>query len=491
RDSGSEASPGAVLLQLVDLLSLPRRLNPDLGDIRGRLRKASGTDLPESLLKDLAALLQDAADAPEPPGGLRGMLSKSPPNPGRPLRILLDELIVPAELRDTLDRLSSRLAEKGTEDTAAEVSEEIASLLNDYLTEAPPPSRALRRPLSRLVEALDMEEEGDDERTRDLQARIASGPRAGELPRILADTAELTAQARESFEQERAGLESFLQHLLQNLEELENRFQTTSTLHSSDRQQDREHSEELDVQMEGLESDLQASEDLEGLKQVVRGRLKTVRERIEAHRRAKEERDHELEAEVDTLRSQLAEMEQKSQQLQARLREEHRRALTDPLTGLLNRLGYEEAARRILAQWQEGGDPLSLVVLDVDRFKDLNDRYGHQVGDKALQTIGNLLTGALPSPDCTLARYGGEEFVVLLPGLEGGGAKVIAERMRQRLAEATFTSRGERFRITLSAGVAEFREGDSLKGVFQRADRALLAAKESGRDLVQPEDKPD
>ena len=136
-------------------------------------------------------------------------------------------------------------------------------------------------------------------------------------------------------------------------------------------------------------------------------------------------------------------MEQESQELRARLQEEHRRAQTDPLTGLFNRLGYEETARRLMERWHERGGPFSVVVMDVDRFKYLNDRYGHQAGDKALQTIGTLLSDLLPGAAYPLINLMAMEiawaalqplalmvvFTVALgrlAGLDGGGTSYAA-----------------------------------------------------------------
>ncbi|MFA9461788.1 diguanylate cyclase domain-containing protein [Thiohalorhabdus methylotrophus] len=479
-------SPGEALLQLLAKLHLPRHLTPDLDDLRGRLRRAPSATLPAERIDELARLLEEAGGAAEPRRGLRNLLGGTGPSPGRPLRVLLDELILPEPLQEAQGRLSEQLAD-GREETAARAAEEIARLLNDHLTDAPPPSKALRRPLTRLVEALGVEDGDTEEIVQELQTRITDGPRAGDLPGILTDAADLSARVRDRFEEERADLEAFLQHLLQNLVDLEERFQSAAMLRSTARQ----HSDDLRAQMEGLESEIMDSEELESLKRVVRSRLEAVRERIEAHQHAEEERDHQLESEIDTLRARLAEVEQESQFLRKRLQAEHRRAQTDPLTGLLNRLGYEEEARRVLAQHQAEGGSLSMAVLDVDRFKELNDRFGHQVGDKALRTIGALLGDLLPNAECTLARYGGEEFVVVLPGLDSERAMAAVDRMRARLAEASFTAQGERFRITLSAGVAELAPQEPLKSAFQRADHALLAAKEGGRDAVYPAATPE
>nr|MCU0936966.1 GGDEF domain-containing protein [Gammaproteobacteria bacterium] len=126
-------------------------------------------------------------------------------------------------------------------------------------------------------------------------------------------------------------------------------------------------------------------------------------------------------------------------------------------------------------------DPLSLVVLDVDRFKELNDRYGHVAGDRALRAISEGLVESLREADF-IARYGGEEFVVLLPKTDLPAAGQVAEKLRRAVESRQFQYRDHRVAVTVSCGVAAFREGDGPETVFERADRALYRAKQAGRN---------
>ncbi|HKL78329.1 MAG TPA: diguanylate cyclase [Gammaproteobacteria bacterium] len=485
RESGQQTpTPADVLQALLDAVPLPRHLDLDARRLRQRLRQATRATPMDQLAAETGELLEQAMAAPPAPKGLRALFSgppqPAPANPGRPLQLLLDELILPAHFHETQEAIQAQL-EGADEEQAAQTADTLAAHLNDLLTGTPPATPELRRPLNRLVDILS---EGE-ERTPpvvDLQGRIASGPRGAELPAILNDTADLAARRQESAEEERHDLEGFLQQLMDHLNDLGHRFQTTDSLREAAREQARAHDDSLHAQMDGLETDLEDNEDLNTLKQAIQGRLESVRERLEAQRRAEEERDRELEAEVTTLRSRLAEMENESATLRQRLHEEWVQAHTDPLTGLPNRLGYEERARELIDQRPSSGDPLSLAVLDIDYFKHLNDNFGHQAGDKALQIIANLLSRHLPAADAYLARYGGEELVCLLPGLDQQAAMAAVEHMRQRVREAVFTFQEQRLNITLSAGVTELGPADTAKSAFNRADSALLAAKEAGRD---------
>ena len=157
----------------------------------------------------------------------------------------------------------------------------------------------------------------------------------------------------------------------------------------------------------------------------------------------------------------------------------------DKLTGSFNRRWLEHIYGRESARCALGGQPLSLLMLDVDRFKAYNDRHGHLAGDHALCLVVNTL-GKLLRPADSLVRYGGEEFVVLLPEMTFGDAQNAAERLRHSLAEInSFHSPiGLLPGVTISIGVAPMRLNDDLDSLINVADRALYRAKEQGRNRV-------
>jgi diguanylate cyclase len=127
---------------------------------------------------------------------------------------------------------------------------------------------------------------------------------------------------------------------------------------------------------------------------------------------------------------------------------------------------------------------LTLLVWDVDDFKSINDRFGHQAGDKALRVIAQSLKARLRETDF-IARFGGEEFVCLLCGAQDEEAFSVAEEMRLSVESSAFHSQGKPVRVTISCGIASFRQGDSLDNVFSRADRALYQAKRKGKNRCE------
>ena len=155
------------------------------------------------------------------------------------------------------------------------------------------------------------------------------------------------------------------------------------------------------------------------------------------------------------------------------------------MTGLLNRRYFDEAVETAWATAGRGGGELSLIVLDLDRFSDVNNTYGHAVGDTVLKRVARAMTGSVRTGDIVV-RYGGEEFVIIAPGSNADDAVGLAERVRAAVASASQRPiDGLHVPLTISAGVAS-RLGDEADGraLFRAADSALLAAKRLGRDRV-------
>ena len=161
-------------------------------------------------------------------------------------------------------------------------------------------------------------------------------------------------------------------------------------------------------------------------------------------------------------------------------RELRRQSREDPLTGLGNRRALETALQHAVARFQRSGRPLSLIMLDLDHFKRINDAFGHARGDEAIRIAADMIRHRLRKGDAVL-RFGGEEFVILCENTDNDGAVHLAERLRHAARSELVI--GE-LPITLSAGVATLHEEESGAECLERADLALLAAKSAGRDRV-------
>ncbi len=162
-----------------------------------------------------------------------------------------------------------------------------------------------------------------------------------------------------------------------------------------------------------------------------------------------------------------------------------RLATQDSLTGIANRRYFLEIASRIIEQARRYQRPVSVVMIDVDHFKEMNDTFGHKTGDKVLIHITRCFQSCLRKVDI-LGRYGGDEFVILLPETTKEGARRLSERLMQAVAQQLITAGGVTIPITLSMGLASnINEPDlSLDELLQRADRALYDSKLNGRNRL-------
>ncbi len=158
-----------------------------------------------------------------------------------------------------------------------------------------------------------------------------------------------------------------------------------------------------------------------------------------------------------------------------------RTALKDPLTGVGNRLALDATLEREIGLAKRHKSPLSVLVIDIDYFKSVNDRYGHTTGDCVLKDVARQLVDCCRDTDATY-RYGGEEFVIILNNTNAKGAHVSAERIRQRIEAMSTTYDEQLISVTTSIGVAELLSSDNMGSLFERADQALYQAKDSGRN---------
>lgn len=159
-------------------------------------------------------------------------------------------------------------------------------------------------------------------------------------------------------------------------------------------------------------------------------------------------------------------------------------ATVDHLTGLMNRQAFELLSGKLMAEHVRNGHPFAVVMADLDYFKQINDRFGHPAGDRLLREVAALLQATVRQGDL-LCRWGGEEFLLLLDNCSAADAERVAETLRRRLVGEEFQLGGRPQRITLSMGVTSYRAGDSLQAMVERADQALYAAKDAGRNRVQ------
>jgi diguanylate cyclase len=223
---------------------------------------------------------------------------------------------------------------------------------------------------------------------------------------------------------------------------------------------------------------LNSAKDNAGLRSIVESLVQTTKE-VEQNNKA-------LEARLSASKAEITE-------LQENLEAVRNESLTDPLTSLANRKSFDEALAKALTTARTKGEPITLMLTDIDHFKKFNDNWGHLTGDQVLRLVAGAVKQHVKGEDIA-ARYGGEEFAIVLPNTVLRSAITVAEHIRHAVMtkELMKRSTGEHLgRVTISIGVAAMRPSDTPQSLIERADICLYAAKRSGRNRVISEADPE
>ena len=235
-----------------------------------------------------------------------------------------------------------------------------------------------------------------------------------------------------------------------------------------------------------LRKSVSDSHDLDDLKNAVQFRLDEIDDSVTGFIQSETERAEKAEQANTKLRERAQKLEAAATQLQESLSVSQQQAIEDPLTGVPNRRGYQERLNQEYARWKRHPEPLTLAILDIDKFKLINDNFGHPVGDKVLRSVATVIRSLTRESDF-FGRIGGEEFVILMIDSTLEQATKRLETLRKGVENYRFGYKGKPVPVTISIGYASFSDGDTPDEVYQRADDALLKCKETGRNKCLPE----
>ncbi len=220
------------------------------------------------------------------------------------------------------------------------------------------------------------------------------------------------------------------------------------------------------------------------IRQLITSKLSTIAKAIELKRQTDEDRLHEADARITELQNNIHSYNQEILQIRERADCLEREVMLDELTQINNRRAFDLQIRENLRRYHRSRNKFSLILMDVDHFKKVNDAYGHKAGDKCLKEIAQLIRSALRKTDF-LARYGGEELVAILHGCDAENAENFAEKIRMRIELTRFSYQGITIPITISLGVTEVLPADTDPEIpFIRVDEAMYQAKKAGRNRV-------
>lgn len=486
KPKAGERKSVSLLLGLLENLELPAALGKQKNTLLKQLARSSdknSADLALAIQNLLTEAIRQSSGSVATPraktgkGWFGGLFGASEPQTVNPDEAESDAVI---ELGDRATSPEAKVASASVMAMrAAELSPMVGSAYSDVSSDVES-EPSVREILIRLLEQLIV--------PSDLQADVASLKKRIEdqssdpgWKQLLRDVVQLINTLRSRMQEEKMEFESFLQQITQRLKEMDG-FLEIETLSLREAAQDGSSFDSIvTAQVQDIHEDMNTADSLDDLKTKVEKRLTIVSDHIKQYRVKEQERYSHAQQNVEDMQSRLVMLEQESGELQQLILEKNKEAMHDVLTGIPNRLSYEKKAAEEIARCNRFETPLSMVVWDVDRFKVVNDTYGHKVGDKVLKIIAHLLEDRMRETDF-IARYGGEEFVMFLPGADETRALEIANTLREKIAASTFNHNDDVVSITVSCGISSFTKGDNHGTMFERADQALYSAKRNGRN---------
>jgi diguanylate cyclase len=314
-----------------------------------------------------------------------------------------------------------------------------------------------------------------------LDAKLGAAMTREQLPDVLSSFAEIVARRIHAIERAKQEIEALLSHMVGKLDEI-GQFVFAQTQNQT---QSLASSETLNSQLAGemraMGESVDAAADVQQIRAQVRRRLESIDKHLQEFRQRESERANEMRARAERMQARVAELEAEAGRLHNQLKDEQKMSTLDVLTKIPNRLAYEKRIDEELKRWQRFKQPVCIAVWDVDRFKQINDTYGHSAGDRVLRAVAEALAGRIRGTDF-IARFGGEEFVMILCGTKLDDALRVVDEMRAAIANLKMHSKGTPLAITISCGVTALLPDDTAGVAFDRADKALYQAKESGRN---------
>jgi diguanylate cyclase len=322
-----------------------------------------------------------------------------------------------------------------------------------------------------------------------VRERLQAASHADDIQAAGVTLADLVHEANRALRVEVTELSGFLKQVMSKLQELRGHLTDTGDAQDNALKDSEALGVSVGQRMDRVSDCVDQAADLQTLKVTIAEDLARIRLDVESFVSQERSRHADTSARLSTMTAQVRGLTAEADTLRERIRAERERATHDPLTGLANRLGLDEYMTGVYGLWRRNGDALSVIVFDIDRFKSVNDRWGHTAGDRVLKTVAAQLREQMRSGDF-LARFGGEEFVMILPKTDLDQGARLAEKFRQHIDSCEFHHGPEPVPVTISCGVATFHTGETPGAVFDRADQALYQAKREGRNRCVMETSP-
>jgi diguanylate cyclase len=355
-----------------------------------------------------------------------------------------------------------------------------ASLFNKTSTKEPVYSAVsveIRRILQRLVSQIKVPN-AQQKKYISIDEKINEGLNWYELVPTLDDVADLVLLALGNTQDE---FEQFLKNLNKELSGVYQQLSKTAGQQIKQREVSKNYDQQLRQTVSSIQGVVLDAQNIDDLKTTINTQVLSLFDLISERRAQECLNEQTLEDEIAIMESKIARMEQESEKIKSDIINQHKLTMTDFLTQLPNRQAYQEWLTKELPRIQRYNTDVTLVIADVDHFKQVNDRYGHLAGDKVLQILAKTLKDNVRESDF-IGRFGGEEFIILMPETTGQQALQVAEKLRMLVGKCPFHFNSEPVSIYMSFGIAQLKRNESEVEAFERADKGLYQAKAKGRN---------
>lgn len=284
-------------------------------------------------------------------------------------------------------------------------------------------------------------------------------------------------------QQERDTAKNFLSSLSETLSNVQKSVLSTITTTNAVKKQNDVLNIQLQKQLSSMSVEIEKANSLDVVKNEINAKLNSIVTILNDKTKFEESSSQLIANKLLDMTNRVKKLEDESKKFQTRLEEQLVKSMLDALTKLNNRAAFDEYFTKAMVKFHHKPFELSIVVLDLDNFKKINDTYGHTAGDKTLQVIANTLKSKIDK-NAFIGRYGGEEFVLIFSHLDKAKLILTLNELREKIALLPFTFKNTKVSITTSIGCTHIKTGDNIHQAFERADQALYKAKEAGKNRV-------
>ena len=387
---------------------------------------------------------------------------------------------VPDQYRAELDQLKDQLPQMAADRALTQIAELINRLIR--IDHANPDSVASGELLDELIERV-ASTFGSNEALERIRGEVAETE--GELDwRTYLD--QIVQQLRvlvKDINQDKAKLESLVVDVSQQLRDISSLLNEEQQEHVEGHEETLQLKNAMDQKVADMHQEITQGTGIDHLKSVLGANLDRIKHDLKEFVEHDNQRYEHAKRRNQELQQRLSKMEQESSELRRQVDDNRKKLMYDALTGARTRLSYEELLDQEIARYARYQETFSFALFDIDHFKRINDNFGHHAGDNALRIVARMMADHIRKTDF-LFRIGGEEFAIVMPKTTLDQAATVVEEIRKAVGQSVFRYEEKRVDVSMSVGLTEVTPTDDATSIYQRADKALYTAKNSGRDRM-------